>query len=167
MAWGPWVWASFLLDSDRGSVEFRAPNESIFSEFDLDPEWRWDSFVQPDRTRVRRPGDLIMPVRSSWANLFRFGFKGVTSPSPVPGFEIVFPHWALAVPLAALPAVWVLRWRRGRLGNVCPACGYDLRGTPDGGTCPECGRPRGLPKPEAIEAEQAAVEDALRDLDEA
>jgi hypothetical protein len=31
----------------------------------------------------------------------------------------------------------ILRRRRGQ----CPACGYDLRSTPHGSPCPECGRP--------------------------
>ena len=53
---------------------------------------------------------------------------------------LVTPSWFVAGLLAIVPAVW-LRRRRGirrrcRLG-LCPACGYDLRATPD--RCPECG----------------------------
>jgi hypothetical protein len=58
--------------------------------------------------------------------------------------ELVLPHWMLAM-VTAVPslAVWVaarLRSRRARLRarhGVCPACGYDLRATPD--RWPECG----------------------------
>lgn len=44
------------------------------------------------------------------------------------------------------PAAWLAAWhhRRTREVGLCPACGYDLRATPD--RCPECGA---VPKGEA------------------
>jgi hypothetical protein len=55
------------------------------------------------------------------------------------------PHWSLVSAFAVLPAIFAFRQvravrrrrRRSRLG-LCPACGYDLRATPE--RCPECGR---------------------------
>jgi hypothetical protein len=51
--------------------------------------------------------------------------------------EVILPYWAVVLPAALLPALWVLRnlCRRVRPG-ACPVCGYDLRATPD--RCPEC-----------------------------
>jgi hypothetical protein len=50
------------------------------------------------------------------------------------------PHWAVALPLAALAGWgWWTRRRRSRRETAgrCLGCGYDLRGSP--GRCPECG----------------------------
>jgi hypothetical protein len=53
------------------------------------------------------------------------------------------PYWAILLGAMVLPLAWLARLRafyrarsRRRQGR-CPACGYDLRGTP--GRCPECG----------------------------
>jgi hypothetical protein len=79
----------------------------------------------------------------------------VSEPADIPSLRL---YWSdrLAVPqgsiplrsaagaTAVLPAVWVvsLLWRRHRSSRRrragrCPACGYDLRASPD--RCPECG----------------------------
>jgi hypothetical protein len=63
--------------------------------------------------------------------------------SPAGGRYVNLPFWALALACAAPPALLVrtqLRRRRTRPG-LCPACGYDLRGTPT--QCPECGTSAG------------------------
>jgi hypothetical protein len=65
--------------------------------------------------------------------------------------DVLFDSMVLSVPLvlAALHAIgWMVtrdlrRERRTRLilSGACTQCGYDLRGTPDSPTCPECGAP--------------------------
>jgi hypothetical protein len=60
------------------------------------------------------------------------------------GYGVTLPHWNLCILTAILPVICVLRlslartrrMRRARQ-NGCPACGYDLRASPD--RCPECG----------------------------
>jgi hypothetical protein len=56
----------------------------------------------------------------------------------------VVPFWFVAAATAALPLGWVTmrrqssaRHRRRQRAGLCPACGYDLRASPD--RCPECG----------------------------
>jgi hypothetical protein len=50
------------------------------------------------------------------------------------------PYWALTSASTFLPMIWSVRQYRGThriLAGCCPACGYDLRATPE--RCPECG----------------------------
>lgn len=50
--------------------------------------------------------------------------------------------WLPALLAAVLPALWTARLiksRRARRRGFCPACGYDLRASPQ--RCPECGKP--------------------------
>jgi hypothetical protein len=66
------------------------------------------------------------------------------SARPVTIRSVWLPHGFVAAVLACPPVVWRLRAgrrrRRDRLRNgLCPACGYDLRASPD--RCPECGTP--------------------------
>jgi hypothetical protein len=54
-------------------------------------------------------------------------------------YLIKAPIWMVFVISVPLPATWVARRRLCRGGETvrCPACGYDLRATPE--RCPECG----------------------------
>ena len=68
---------------------------------------------------------------------------------------VAVPHWLLVVP--TLPGTWWLLVRGWKLilGAVrrnyghCPACGYDLRTTPE--RCPECGAVSGIRPPAAAQ----------------
>ena len=57
------------------------------------------------------------------------------------GFQV--PLWAIALLSAVAPALWLARaalrsrQTRRRQAGLCPACGYDLRVSPE--RCPECG----------------------------
>lgn len=83
-------------------------------------------------------------VRLHWHG---YGFRAFHTLQEDDGYdetwELAAPHWLpllLSLGVAGLWARRVYRRRtaetRGRLG-FCPACGYDLRATPE--RCPECG----------------------------
>ncbi|MCX5659969.1 MAG: hypothetical protein NTW19_09645 [Planctomycetota bacterium] len=64
-----------------------------------------------------------------------------------PKFLALIPCWFLILLSIPLPVLWVRDFRRRRaLVSCCTSCGYDLRGSPAEGDCPECGakRPVGL-----------------------
>lgn len=86
------------------------------------------------------------PVQS----VLGFGYKETPSLPAFPGSAsnsaawkaIQFPLWFPALITALLPTMKALQaalHRRHRRSGKCPACGYDLRASPD--RCPECGRP--------------------------
>jgi hypothetical protein len=80
------------------------------------------------------------------AGVAGFAFWWVTRSGDVPSGSrgvVMVPYWALALPFAVAPALSLRgsirrkQQARRRRAARCPACGYDLRGTP--GRCPECG----------------------------
>ena len=57
-------------------------------------------------------------------------------------YYLTLPHWFVMILCMPFPAIWVRRRmrRRHRLRHaLCLKCGYDLRATPAGGKCQECG----------------------------
>ena len=73
-------------------------------------------------------------------------------------YWFIFMFYPLVVSiLASLPVAWLARRciRHRRLEGTCPACGYDLRATPE--RCPECGTavPQPQPQPQPQKAGNA------------
>ena len=73
-----------------------------------------------------------------------FGYLERTSPTRLLADyrRVAVPLWTVALLTAIAPLVWLMRavrLRRRRRRGRCLACGYDLRGNPDGRRCPECG----------------------------
>jgi 4-amino-4-deoxy-L-arabinose transferase-like glycosyltransferase len=109
--------------------------------------------IPPHAFHLREPDKLEREMLIWWGagdpEDQRLGVErfGIAAGRPGSGFGLAYvrqmvvtPMWFLAILTTALPLAWVFRWRRRRARHErghCPACGYDLRATPD--RCPECG----------------------------
>lgn len=104
----------------------------------------WTCGIHPE---VLADGEVRDPFQSYPAGFKRLmGFRwdlDFSRPSlGIDFFHFTFPFW-FAVPLLLIwPGIWLKDARRSRrtVGGQCMACGYDLRGSPVGGACPECGQ---------------------------
>ena len=91
--------------------------------------WGYDSWVIA-------PSGWNNPVADPTRTFFGFRFSARGKPPhhrPVASL----PLWLPLMLLSVMPVRWYMRRRRGLRPGLCPACGYDLRATPD--RCPECG----------------------------
>ncbi len=98
------------------------------------------SSAADDNSRFLGQGDADRLVPVSYYN-----FTWPTRGGPFDGVRervLLVPYWFLLAVTGTLPIVHFLSRRRRRraaraAAGLCPACGYDLRATPD--RCPECG----------------------------
>jgi hypothetical protein len=97
--------------------------------------WRWDT-SDPLDTRVVT--GLYGPSQHTAFAGFFVGHHANVHTSLT---TILLPMWFVVAALGVLPAVSGARRARRRMRRAdsgrCPACGYDLRATPE--RCPECG----------------------------
>jgi len=143
------VTRSVVVSSSRGSVWVQV----------TDTETR----VPEGRARPAPPALIFHAYRSpgpwavdtgGWGNSREAfaGFARGTGSFVAPGAAselryVVVPHWCPAAATACVgwPVVRALfRRARRRDPGACPACGYDLRATPE--RCPECGMAAGAPE---------------------
>jgi len=159
-----WVRSYFGVDalfcrSETDQIVFCAGGGQ-FALQDIENYPSYSSLKQGWQTR-RDPGSRAVRDQLFWnrsvsgggnpfvkkpSNPYRLGFWWGTllNPDPaMPGDFVVIGYiWPLSVPWGILPLLWLWRFRhwlrdRRREHGLCPACGYDLRATPD--RCPECG----------------------------
>ncbi|HZN64556.1 MAG TPA: hypothetical protein VFB66_04600, partial [Tepidisphaeraceae bacterium] len=125
-AWISLGYQSYTLYSFLGTLtlgwEDNRQTEWGFGRYDVDETLLW-----------REPGD--------WkAGLLHFALERQGVPFPETMNGVRFPHWLPVAVFGFVPAMSLIAVakRKRRMGHgLCPACGYDLRATPEG--CPECG----------------------------
>ena len=129
-----------------GEAEYAAYQAERSVAYRAEPLMRWRS--RPRAVVPAGPPPLLtMPT--VWTAL---GFQtyapnnwilnDVAYPGAYHDVRIGVPHYIVMCVAGALPALWAWRWIRAYLTRrrvgLCPACGYDLRGSVE--RCPECGR---------------------------
>lgn len=142
----------YALDVSRAGIDFRSDRSAYTSVAPVRPQAYSVSsspvqWVRMGPSQLSSGGGLPPGVwRAAGFTFYYSGNRGGPSATFTSSY---LGHWYVQCPHSGLFAIaslvpflkgwrWCLRGRRG-LG-VCPACGYDLRASPD--RCPECGRLR-------------------------
>jgi hypothetical protein len=123
------------------------PPKYMFLWHGIDYGLGWPCFalharsLGPDASHGTRLSGIHLPAIKGWLDP-----DSTSSPSlplePIwPGFALnTFFYAALAWGLWQIPLA--IRRRSRRRAGKCVKCGYDLRATPAGSPCPECGEPK-------------------------
>jgi hypothetical protein len=139
--------SAWWLIAGRGRVEIGHRRQQIFQALLSDDSFlKLASFTESFWKQTSPAGVAGTPFQPE-GFFQRLGFRYVDEPnlpsSVTPNNyyrEWNAPLWSLLLLCAPLPVVRLgsaLRRRRARGRGLCPACGYDLRATPE--RCPECG----------------------------
>jgi hypothetical protein len=120
-------------------VKHSARNVNLIA-FSESSGWLGETFWELNH--IDDPLVFAKESHGAWMNHSEGCYNGLR-PSSEPSWDFRFwsvetPDWFTVMATVVLPSMW-LRKRRHRqhIPGLCPACGYDLRATPD--RCPECG----------------------------
>jgi hypothetical protein len=105
----------------------------------------WYGYESRTGLDAARPLEYLRE-NAAW-NVAGFSYTGTVDKN-FPISVLITPSWSLALLLGVLPCRRLLRSRRRRVRlreNLCPGCGYDLRGNASG-VCPECGNATPCPR---------------------
>jgi hypothetical protein len=129
------------LTSGAGGIGLSRDTEDYDARYatvhDIGADW---SFARREARRPAYPQPAFFVGPNQPATAFAFRWNGNRAGTRR---ELILPYWILVLLFAIAPAlsarrVWLhRRARRRRRANACPACGYDLRASPE--RCPECG----------------------------
>ena len=125
-----------------GRRTFRVDKQEI--HYETTPVW-WIRYPPPALSLY--PRDYGINLGPFGANHFNQSWRSPAGDrwQTNTGQDVQMPHWFVMLALLAWPAKRAtahIRAQQTRRRGLCPACGYDLRATPD--RCPECGTARSL-----------------------
>jgi hypothetical protein len=158
-----WVRSSFVTDQwslrknwtrNGQSILFATSAHSTTGGVEIVSEWGHADQHVPDRAEVAHMSGparelIFQSLDRTWPE--RLGLRGQWEPAgSVHGDDTAdgtciylnFPYWFPAIAFGGLPLIGMvilIRRRRRVTPGRCASCGYDLRATPQGGRCPECG----------------------------